>query len=40
MVELRLGLGPGFRVRVSRVNKVWVMLVLELEIGCRVRVSE
>jgi len=31
------GLGLGFRVRV---NRVWVGLVLGLEIGCRVRVSK
>jgi len=40
MTGLGLGLGPAFRVRASRISMFGLGLVLGLEIGCRVRVSE
>jgi len=40
MAWLELGLGPGFRVRLVGSVGVGLGLVLGLEIGCRVRVSE
>jgi len=37
--RVRVRIRPGFRVRVSRVSRVWIRVSVRLEIGYRIRVS-